>query len=127
MFQVLKYLPKIIFGFKDVSAEYKDATGNGRPWWLSRSFLYSALCFIGTLVTVGTGIELDKVQLEAIADNVVIIIPAIIAFVTAIMSLVAQIRSKYSGDKLQKQQESIRATSGGTGEGEGNCACSEGK
>jgi len=94
MLALLKYLPKIIFGFKDVSTEYKEATGEGRPWYLSRTFLYSALCFAGTLVTIGTGIELDKKQMEVIADNVAVIIPAVIALICAIMSFVAQIRSK---------------------------------
>lgn len=94
MWQYLKYIPKIIFGFKDISKQYKAETGEGRPWYLSRTFLYSALCFVGTLVTIVTGIELEPEKLQAIADNVTIIIPAVIALVSAIMSFVAQFKRK---------------------------------
>jgi uncharacterized membrane protein YkvI len=94
MFAILKYLPKIIFGFKDVSNEYKEVTGENRPWYLSRTFLYSALCFVGTLVTIGTGIELEKEKIKAIADNVTVIIPAVIALVSAVMSFIAQFKRK---------------------------------
>ncbi len=99
MFTLLKYLPKIIFGFKDVSKQYKEETGEGRPWYLSRTFLYSALCFVWTLVTVGTGVELEKEKLDAIADNVTVIIPAVIALVSAILSFIAQFKRKPTSTK----------------------------
>ncbi len=97
MFQYLKYLPKIIFGFKDVSDTYKAETGENRPWYLSRTFIYSLLCFLGTIATIATGITFDEEQIKAIADNTPSLITAIIAIVGAIMSFIAQAKSKRNG------------------------------
>lgn len=97
MFTFLKYLPKILFGFKDVSDTYQTETGEGRPWYLSRTFIFSALCFIGTIVTILTGITFDEVQIKAIADNAVTVITALVAIIGAVMSFVAQIKSKRHG------------------------------
>ena len=99
MFQYLKYLPKILFGFKDVSDTYKTETGENRPWYLSRTFIYSLLCFLGTIATIITGIAFDEEQIKAIADNTPSLITAIIAIVGAIMSFVAQIKSKRNDPK----------------------------
>lgn len=93
----LKYLPQILFGFKDVTEKYQQETGRGRPWYASRTFVYSALCFVGTVVTIVFGVELDKVQLQELADNLTVAVPAVIAIVGAVMSFVAQIRSKRNG------------------------------
>ena len=87
MLQFLKYLPQILLGFKDVSDKYKTETGEGRPWYLSRTFIFSALCFIGTGVTIITGITFDQEQIKVVADNAVTIITAVIAIVGAVMSL----------------------------------------
>jgi len=97
MFQYLKYLPSILFKFKDVSDAYKEETGQGRPWYLSRTFIYSLLCFLGTIATIATGITFDEAQIKAIADNTPSLITAIIAIVGAIMSFVAQAKSKRNG------------------------------
>ena len=92
--QFLKYLPQILLGFKDVSDKYKTETGEGRPWYLSRTFIFSALCFIGTGVTIITGITFDQEQIKVVADNAVTIITAVIAIVGAVMSFIAQWKSK---------------------------------
>ncbi len=97
MFQYLKYLPSILFKFKDVSDAYKEETGQGRPWYLSRTFIYSLLCFLGTIATIVTGITFDEEQIKAIADNTPSLITAIIAIVGAIMSFIAQAKSKRNG------------------------------
>ena len=94
MLQFLKYLPQILLGFKDVSDKYKTETGEGRPWYLSRTFIFSALCFIGTGVTIITGITFDQEQIKVVADNAVTIITAVIAIVGAVMSFIAQWKSK---------------------------------
>ena len=96
MLQFLKYLPQILLGFKDVSDKYKTETGEGRPWYLSRTFIFSALCFIGTGVTIITGITFDQEQIKVVADNAVTIITAVIAIVGAVMSFIAQWKSKKS-------------------------------
>lgn len=94
MFVFLKYLPQILFSFKDVSDKYKEETGQGRPWYLSRTFIYSALCFIGTLVTIGTGMSIDPALISTIADNMPTLISSIVALVGAILSFVAQWKSQ---------------------------------
>lgn len=94
MINFLKYLPQILLGFKDVSDKYKTETGEGRPWYLSRTFIFSALCFIGTGVTIITGITFDQEQIKVVADNAVTIITAVIAIVGAVMSFIAQWKSK---------------------------------
>ena len=94
MLQFLKYLPQILLGFKDVSDKYKTETGEGRPSYLSRTFIFSALCFIGTGVTIITGITFDQEQIKVVADNAVTIITAVIAIVGAVMSFIAQWKSK---------------------------------
>lgn len=94
MFTFLKYLPQVILAFKDVSDTYKEETGKDRPWYLSRTFLYSALCFVGTLVTIIFGVKLDEEQIKVVADNLPTIISGVIALVGAILSFIAQWKSK---------------------------------
>jgi hypothetical protein len=97
MFQYLKYLPKILFGFQDVSDVYKAETGENRPWYYSRTFIFSALCFISTLATIFFGITFNEDQLKIIAENVPTLITTLVAIIGAIMSFVAQFKSKKNG------------------------------
>lgn len=92
-------MPKILFGFKDVSDEYKETTGEGRPWYMSRTFIFSALCFIATIATIFTGVTFDEEQIKAIADNLPSLITASVAIVGVIMSFVAQVKSKRGKDE----------------------------
>lgn len=94
MLTFLKYLPQILLRFKDVSDSYETETGAGRPWYLSRTFVFSALCFLGTLATVLFGISYDSAVLQELANNIVTVVTALIAVVGAIMSFVAQVKSK---------------------------------
>lgn len=94
MFQYLKYLPKILFAFKDVSDQYKEETGNNRPVLLSRTFINSLVCFLSTIATVALGVKFDDESIRVVADNTATIILAGVALYTAIMSFVAQIKSK---------------------------------
>lgn len=94
MITFIKYLPKVLLGFKDVSDKYKEETGQGRPWYLSRTFIFSALCFIGTLITIVTGISIDPQLLNTIADNLPTLISSIVALVGAILSFLAQWKSQ---------------------------------
>ena len=94
MITFIKYLPKVLLGFKDVSDKYKEETGQGRPWYLSRTFIFSALCFIGTLITIVTGISIDPQLLNTLADNLPTLISSIIALVGAILSFLAQWKSQ---------------------------------
>ena len=93
MLSFLKYLPQILIGFKDVSDKYKEETGAGRPFYLSRTFVFSLLCFLGTAATVVTGVTFDQEQIKVVADNLVTIITAVIAVVGAVMSFIAQWKS----------------------------------
>jgi len=99
MIEILKYLPKILFAFQDVSKQYKEETGEGRPWYLSRTFIFSALCFIGTIVTVVTGVTFDEAQIKTLADNAPTLISAIIAIVGAVMSFIAQAKRQPTDTK----------------------------
>jgi hypothetical protein len=94
MIKFIKYLPKVLLGFKDVSDKYKEETGQGRPWYLSRTFIFSALCFIGTLITIVTGISIDPQLLNTLADNLPTLISSIVALVGAILSFLAQWKSQ---------------------------------
>ncbi len=94
MITFIKYLPKVLLGFKDVSDKYKEETGQGRPWYLSRTFIFSALCFIGTLVTIVTGVSIDPQLLNTLADNLPTLISSIVALVGAILSFLAQWKSQ---------------------------------
>ena len=119
MFALLRYLPKIIFGFKDISAEYKEATGEGRPWYYSRGFIHSVICFAGTMVTAFVGITIDPKLFDVIADNATILLPAAISLITAVMSIIGQIRSVYNGANREK---AIRDAVRGKCQEEGNSA-----
>lgn len=94
MFTFLKYLPKILLGFKDVSDTYQEETGEGRPFYLSRTFVFSLLCFLATGATVFLGITFDQEQIKIVADNLVTIVTAVIAVIGAIMSFIAQWKSQ---------------------------------
>ena len=94
MITFIKYLPKVLLGFKDVSDKYKEETGQGRPWYLSRTFIYSSLCFLGTLIAIGTGITVDPQLINTIADNLPTLISSVIALVGAILSFIAQWKSQ---------------------------------
>ena len=94
MLTFLKYLPSILLKFKDVSDTYKQETGEGRPWYLSRTFVFSALCLCGTGATIATGVVFDQAQIKVVADNVVTIVTAGIALVGAVISFIAQWKSK---------------------------------
>jgi len=99
MFQYLKYLPKILFGFKDVSDQYKEETGNNRPVILSRTFINSLVCFLATIASVALGVDFDDGQVKVVADNTATIILAGVGLYTAIMSFVAQVKSKRNEPK----------------------------
>ena len=90
MFNFLKYLPQILLKFKDVSASYAKETGEERPFYLSRTFVFSALCFIATLITAITGTIIDENFLGVLADNIPTIISGIIAIIGAVLSFIAQ-------------------------------------
>lgn len=93
MITYLKYLPQVLLAFKDVSKIYEAETGQGRPWYLSRTFTFSALCFISTLITIATGVQFDKTTIAIVADAMPQIIAGAIALVGAILSFVAQWKS----------------------------------
>lgn len=93
MLTFLKYLPRILLGFKNVSDTYKAETGADRPWYLSRTFIFSALCFISTGITVVTGVKFDEETIKVVADNIPTIVSGVIALVGAVLSFIAQWKS----------------------------------
>lgn len=93
MITYLKYLPQVLLAFKDVSQKYEAETGQGRPWYLSRTFVFSALCFLSTLITIATGVTFDKNTIAVVADAVPQIIAGAIALIGAILSFIAQWKS----------------------------------
>lgn len=93
MIKYLKYLPIVLLGFQDVSKAYTDETGQGRPWYLSRTFTYSALCFLSTLIGALTGVKFEESAISVVADNIPTIVSGIIALIGACLTFVAQWKS----------------------------------
>ena len=69
MLSFLKYLP-LVGAFKDVSAAYQEETGKGRPVYLNRRFLGSAITLIGVALSVFFGTKLDSTVVAQLTDNV---------------------------------------------------------
>ena len=93
MIKYLKYVPLVLLGFKDVSQAYTEETGQGRPWYLSRTFTYSALCFVSTLIGALTGVTFEESAISIVADNVPTIVSGVIALIGAGLTFVAQWKS----------------------------------
>lgn len=93
MFQFLKYIP-LLLKFKDVTEVYKEETGQDKPWYMSRTFLGSAIAFIFTCLAVFFGIVVDAGTIEIIVNNTSTIISAIVALYGIVMTLVGQIKKK---------------------------------
>lgn len=98
MFSWIKYIP-LLLKFKDVTDVYKEETGEDKPWYLSRTFLGSAIAFISTCLTVFFGIVVDAGTVQIVVDNISTIIPAIIALYGIVMTFVGQIKKKSTKEK----------------------------
>lgn len=99
---MLKYI-KLLAMLKDVSAAYKEATGNDRPFYLSRGLWSAVIIFIAAILKAAFGYVLDDTTVNTIADNIVTIstsastiIPAIVALYGVIMGVAKGIKGKKS-------------------------------
>jgi len=93
MFSFLKYIP-LLLRFKDVTEVYKEETGENKPWYMSRTFLGSAIAFIFTCLAVFFGIVVDAGTIEIVVNNISTIISAIVALYGIIMTFIGQIKKK---------------------------------
>lgn len=93
MFQFLKYIP-LLLKFKDVTEIYKDETGKDKPWYMSRTFLGSAIAFIFTCLAVFFGIVVDAATIQIVVDNTSTIISGLVAVYGIILTLIGQIKKK---------------------------------
>jgi hypothetical protein len=99
MFSFLKYIP-LLLKFKDVTEVYKEETGQDKPWYLSRTFLGSAIAFIFTCLAVFFGIVVDAGTIQIVVDNISTIISAIVALYGIIMTFIGQIKKKPIVEKV---------------------------
>jgi len=90
MFSWLKYIP-LLLKFKDVADTYRKETGENKPWYLSRTFLGSAIAFIFTCLAVIFGITVDNETITVVVNQISTLIPAIIALYGIVMTIVGQI------------------------------------
>src|SRR3990167_10626230 len=74
----LRYLP-LILKFKNIAEVYKEETGQGKPFYLSRRFIGLVITAIFAIITIWTGVTIDDVLSLPIADNIVAITTAVIA------------------------------------------------
>lgn len=93
MFAFFKYLP-LLLGLKDVANVYKQETGEDKPWYLSRTFLGSAIAFIFTCLAVFFGISYTGDDIEVIVNNIYTIITTCVALYGVVMTFVGQIKKK---------------------------------
>ena len=93
MFSFLKYIP-LLLRFKDVTEVFKEETGKDKPWYMSRTFLGSAIAFIFTCLAVFFGIVVDAGTIEIIVNNVSTIISGVVAVYGIILTLIGQIKKK---------------------------------
>lgn len=90
---MFKYIG-LILKFSDVSAIYKQEKGEGKSWWLSRTFIGSLIAFLATVVAVFFGIQISDGQVEVIVNSVSTIVPAVIALYGIVMTFIGQIKKK---------------------------------
>lgn len=90
---MFKYIG-LILKLSDVSSIYQAEKNEGKPWWLSRSFIGSLIAFFATAVTVFFGITVSDGQIEVIVNSLTTIIPAVIALYGVIMTFIGQIKKK---------------------------------
>lgn len=87
----LKYLP-LILKFKNVSEVYKEETGDGKPFYLSRRFIGLLITIIFAIVTVKTGITVDEALSAQIAEHVVSIITALVALYGIVLGIIGHFK-----------------------------------
>ena len=67
-----KYLPALL-KLKDVSSEYKDAKGTGKPFFISKRFVGSVLAFAAFLLGTGLNVVIAPENISKILDNFILI------------------------------------------------------
>lgn len=93
MFQFLKYIP-LLLKFKDVTEVYKEETGKDKPWYMSRTFLGSAIAFIFTCLAVFFGIVVDATTIQIVVDNASTVVSALVALYGIVLTIIGQIKKK---------------------------------
>lgn len=83
----LKYL-SLILRFRNVAEVYKEETGEGKPFYLSRRFIGLLITIIFAIVTVRTGITIDEALSAQIAEHVVSLITALVALYGIILTVI---------------------------------------
>ena len=88
---LLRYLP-LILKFKNIAEVYKEETGQGKPFYLSRRFIGLVITAIFAIITIWTGVTIDDVLSLPIADNIVAITTAVIALYGVVLGIIGQIK-----------------------------------
>jgi len=65
---IIKYV-KLFLGFRDIQKAWKEEKGVDRPKWLSRGVLGAVLVFLGLLLSVAFGVNLDQTVINQLKDN----------------------------------------------------------
>lgn len=87
----LKYL-SLILRFRNVAEVYKEETGEGKPFYLSRRFIGLLITIIFAIVTVRTGITIDEALSAQIAEHVVSLITALVALYGIILTVIGHFK-----------------------------------
>ena len=87
----LKYLPLLLQG-RSIAAAYKEETGAGKPFYLSRRLIGLIITLIGAVVSLYFGVTLDSAILASIADNVVTVISAIVTLYGVVIGVIGVIK-----------------------------------
>ena len=87
----LKYLPLLLQG-RSIATAYKEETGQGKPFYLSRRLIGLVITLIGAIVSLYFGVTLDSAILASIADNMVTVISAIATLYGVIIGIIGVIR-----------------------------------
>jgi len=87
----LRYLP-LILKFKNISEVYREETGQGKPFYMSRRFIGLVITVIFAIVTIWTGVTVDDAISLQIADNIVAVITAVITLYGVVLGIIGQVK-----------------------------------
>ena len=87
----LKYLP-LILKFKNVAEVYKEETGQGKPFYMSRRFIGLVITVIFAVTTIWTGVTVDDALSLPIVDSIVAIVTAVITLYGIVLGIIGQVK-----------------------------------
>lgn len=94
MFGLLRYIPRILFLFKDVTKAIRNDKGQDRPKYLSRRVIGAVLLLVATISGIALKVEISPAIIENITEHLDTAIVAGIGLWGLIMEIVGIVKRK---------------------------------